>query len=277
MQTLHDSVPALASDSDPVLRARNGKAQRKWNMQPFQMAFAASVLVALIVPLLYYMGGEEAPEPKSFEAAVGERRTIDLDDGSVLTLNADSRISFVLSDEERQVTLHSGEIYVDVAADTDRPFHVDVGADRVSAIGTAFDVRYRDEPARVTVIEGRVRVAPNTDASTINTVYDLDTGQRLVLEFGAEPTILSQDELKLASDWRNGWLHFNNDSLASVAKALDPHVDKRIVFADGEAANLKVGGSFNVDRLDSLWAALESVVPVEISEEGERIIIRHRP
>ena len=77
LRAIHDS----AFSGGDGLRKGMGDRGNRW-FAPRQLALAASVLAALIVPTLYYMGSGDAPQTSYFETAVAERRSIELDDGS---------------------------------------------------------------------------------------------------------------------------------------------------------------------------------------------------
>jgi transmembrane sensor len=178
-----------------------------------------------------------------------------------------------LTDSERELTLRHGEIYLDIAKDEDRPFRVVVGDHSITVVGTAFNVRYRDASAIVTVQEGNVEVAAGMGPSGLQEDMALRAGQRLTLEQGAMPIELSDEQLELESDWRNGWLHFADARLDTVVDELNLYIDKRIVIADRDAAALRLGGSFNVDDTAPLLTALKSLLPVRINETRDRIVI----
>ncbi len=276
LQALHDSAPGIASQSEDakVVPLRSGR-RRTWALQPRQMALAASVLVALFVPMLYFMGSQEVPEETSYETAVGERKAIDLEDGSSIMLNTDSHLTVMFSEDERNVVLWSGDLFVEVAKDPDRFFTVNVGAHRGTVTGTALDIRFRDDPARVTVHEGRVRIALTVDDSGSGKEVELGAGQQLTLLAGATPTQLADDELSKTADWRNGLLHFERSTLAEVVRELEPYLDIPIVLTSRKVEELDVGGSLNVDDVDSMLTALESLLPIQVTRESDRIIIRH--
>jgi transmembrane sensor len=170
--------------------------------------------------------------------------------------------------------LEHGEVFLDVAADTARPLSVFVGTHAITVVGTAFEVRSRNRPARITVHEGLVKVG-GTAVDALDEPVQLRIGQQLVLEPGHMPMELSPDELENSSAWRDGWLHFDNYSLEAVVSALEPYTNKQIIIVSRRAAGLKVGGSFNVDRFDSILTALESALPIEITRHDDRIIIAH--
>ncbi|MGH9735025.1 MAG: FecR family protein, partial [Candidatus Acidiferrales bacterium] len=122
---------------------------------------AAVVAGLLIVAWVAYLPGGRAISTEK-----GEQRTVVLTDGSRITLNADSRVDVNFDRSVRTVVLRYGEAYFDVIHNGAQPFVVRAGDRQVVDLGTRFLVsRYgaNDESVSVTVIEGRVAVAPLTD------------------------------------------------------------------------------------------------------------------
>jgi transmembrane sensor len=267
-------VPVLA-DCESMARSVTDK-QRWWPSRPWAMAIAASLLLTFAISFLYFADGmnKSAPAMLLYEASVAERKTVVLADGSSLVLNADSRILVAFTDSERRVMLERGEVFLDVAADTARPLSVFAGTHAITVVGTAFEVRYRDRPARITVHEGLVKVARTASVAPDEPVQ-LRVGQQLVLEPDGMPVELSPDELENSSAWRDGWLHLDNHSLEAVVSVLEPYTNKQIIIVSSRAAELKVGGSFNIDRFDSILTALESALPIKVTRHDDRIIIAH--
>lgn len=77
----------------------------------------------------------------TYGTQVGEQRSVQLADGSVVRLDTNSRIRVKLSGSERQIDLLEGQALFEVAHDTSRPFRVRADAMTVTALGTVFDVR----------------------------------------------------------------------------------------------------------------------------------------
>ncbi len=115
-----------------------------------------------------------APEPERaavgtrIATAAGQRRRVALDDGSVLYVNEASEVAI---DGHRRVTLHAGEVFVEVAPreaadgdsamrESEATFVVATGSRRVLALGTRFGVRAEPDAghARVLVTQGKVAV-----------------------------------------------------------------------------------------------------------------------
>ncbi len=271
-----EAVPAQLAELLPMLQdardVANSSTDRHRSWQPWHVALAAGVVVAVALSMFFLVpdGQPTTPQFQAFESAIAERRIVGLNDGSTVVLSADTELLVPLGNVERRLRLSHGEIFVEVASDQSRPFEIEVGQHVIRVTGTAFNVRYRTGPASATVQEGHVIVSgPAADAKPVA----LERGQRLVFESGATPTTLTDGELRNDLAWRDGWLHFDNDSLEDVVKELNLHLDTRIFIGSRRAAELQVAGAFNVDNLDALLEALEAVLPVTVTRKKDRLVI----
>ena len=137
-------------------------------------AAACLMIVAASVTFVPWTGpGDQstiiAEAVEAYETRIGERSTVTLSDGSVVTINTNSRIEVGYTDDLREITLIRGQGFFDVAKDIDRPFVVVAGEKRIIALGTVFDVRFDDQnEVQVTLVEGKVQV---DDASAINETF----------------------------------------------------------------------------------------------------------
>ncbi|MEL7044948.1 MAG: FecR domain-containing protein, partial [Pseudomonadota bacterium] len=127
-------------------------------------ALAASVVLAAVLTLVYWDKADgidrlAEAELVTYSTGVGELKTVTLADGSTVTLGAKSSITVALGTGRRTVGLHSGAALFDVAPDAARPFTVEAGPLKATAIGTRFDVRNNGGVTRVAVAEGEVAVS----------------------------------------------------------------------------------------------------------------------
>lgn len=247
--------------------------------RPRYLAMAAAVLAAILVPYLFSPQGPGVTESAVYASETGERRTVVLGDGSSMALNARSRVSAAFTVSERKLSLLEGEVFLEVVPDGEKPFRVVAGPNVVTVVGTAFDLVYRNHASRLTVYEGTVEVTPAATRGgagrrdTVAGPVRVKQGEQLALERGSIPVPLDEDELLARAAWRDGWLHFDDRSLSELVRELAPYSDRPIVVTSQSAADLKVGGSFNVDRLDTVLTALESLLPVHVRQEDDRILI----
>lgn len=147
----------------PVLPLRSRRNDRLW-------AAAAAVLVAVLA--LYWIqpfGRKSSKSDKQNEIATrkGSKSRIQLPDGSVVWLNADSKINYAgnFDGPLRELQL-TGEAYFDIAKDKDRPFIIHTKMIDVRVLGTAFNIRsYPEEKATVTsLIKGSIEVSLRNQA-----------------------------------------------------------------------------------------------------------------
>ena len=149
---------ALRTESTPASTAilTEETAPRKPKFTRRQR-FAMAASIAAVAILVGTLGLLEALSPV-YATALGEQRSIQFEDGSTVELNSRSKIRVNYSKMERDVELIQGQALFHVAHDTARPFIVAVGATRVLAVGTQFDVYKKFNGTVVTVVEGRVAV-----------------------------------------------------------------------------------------------------------------------
>jgi transmembrane sensor len=130
-------------------------ARKTWFTGWRRLTIAASITVlAILVGLLSMLQFSAS----IYATALGEQRSIQFEDGSTVELNSRSKIRVKYSKQERDVELIDGQALFHVAHDVNRPFIVAVGATRVRAVGTQFDVYKKSSVVVVTVVEGRVAV-----------------------------------------------------------------------------------------------------------------------
>jgi transmembrane sensor len=154
-------VPLTSADVATTSKVAIRKA---WSARPRRFAIAASI--AFLTILAGALGLLELSAP-IYATSLGEQRSIQFEDGSTVELNSRSKIRVKYSNQERDIELIEGQALFHVAHDVSRPFIVAVGATRVRAVGTQFDVYKKSNGTVVTVVEGRVAVysAPQSPLS----------------------------------------------------------------------------------------------------------------
>lgn len=185
-------------------------------------------------------------------AATGERKVQLLADGSELTLNTDTAVNIHFSDKQRLIELVSGEIYIDVFTDRERPFVVQAGDMQVTALGTEFIVRKdNDTQPTVAVTEHSVKVENLSDLNTQTVVQE---GQQVTLL--EKRNLITQAKvisIKKVQSWKNGKLVFNNEPLKTVVLELNRYTTSKIVLRDKNLEDLRVTGVLDLeDPLNSL-------------------------
>jgi transmembrane sensor len=145
----------------------------------------------------------------------GEYRVV-LSDGSVVMLNAGSRLSFPTGfrGRERHVTLQ-GEAFFEVAKNTEMPFIVDVDGNAIRVLGTKFNVSSYEEDQGITatLLEGSIRFTDKNQQQII-----LKPNQQVNSQAG-KLTLAEVNAADYAA-WTKGEFLFNDMPLATVMQKL---------------------------------------------------------
>lgn len=273
--------PELIGTRKEVLASVHRRASRRWTgpavvfRAPTRRAIAA-VLVAGVVA----SAGAWALVGRGdvYQTDRGERRAVILDDGSVLSLDAMSKVTVRYTKGERRLMLKRGQARFDVAHDTSRPFSVTAGDREIIATGTAFNVDMLAPEVRVTLIEGRVIVRQQgrgviRSAPAGPKAVALRAGQSLVAkESGGPPTVASAD-LAQATAWQQGQLVFNNEPLAQAVERMNRYSNRRIAVADDAVGAITVSGTFNAGDVEAFVDSANSFLPVHAVNGPDGIIL----
>lgn len=231
---------------------------------------AAAALCAVVLWNYAFVGPVEA---QFFSTAVGERREVTLGDGSVVTLNTDSRLRVPEWQSARTVVLERGEAFFAVARDEKRPFIAQGGGGSVRVLGTKFNVRLDGAHASVAVLEGRVELSLSAPAQP-------DTGQRVLAAgdsatYGTDGTWLRAQRLDTARimAWRTGKFLFDATPLEEVVREVNRYSQNPVMIADSALADLRISGTFPTDRIPDLLQMLEQALPVHVVTRGDTILL----
>ena len=158
LQELAELFPLSAQE--PAAESHPMRARLFNYLRPAVVAGPAVAICALLVTLFI----SEPSVTRHLVTQIGERATYELEDGSQVQLNTNSRLDVDFSKKLRTVRLGRGEASFNVVKNPQRPFVVYAGQGMVMAIGTAFNVRYTSAIVDVTVTEGAVRVVARAES-----------------------------------------------------------------------------------------------------------------
>ncbi len=253
---------------------------------------AASVGVAVFGFSLIPIDSEvlivaDRSDPHVYVTAVGERSTANLADGTVATLNTNTRIRVEYSDTARIVILDQGQALFEVAKNPDRPFTVVAGDQRITAIGTIFDVRYQQDEVKVTLVEGVIEVVTEqvpgtnlTGPAAATAPVRLTAGQQLLTTAIASPSLptVQAADAELETIWRQGRVFFEDVPLPEAVAEMNRYSVTQIIVADDPAlVSHKVNGMFRTGQQVNFVSALEDYFPVEIEQAGtNRLLLKSR-
>ncbi|MEM6537351.1 MAG: FecR domain-containing protein [Pseudomonadota bacterium] len=273
-------------DADLLPQAKAGllaqfidQAKTLFAPAPMKFAMAAAGIAVIAVPVALNTFQTEpavqatpAPVLAKFETGTAETTVVTLEDGTVATLGARTRIETAMSDRARTVTLKSGAAFFDVVPDASRPFSVEAGELTATALGTEFDVRSNGGVFRVAVAEGRVEVAYpymiDDRPTRLVTRRTLDPGQEVAAtkDEGLRPirTVAAED----VGAWREQKLIYDGGTLGELVADANRYSDKAIVLTESAQAfaDRTITASFDANNIDRMLSMLALSYPIEIDD-----------
>ncbi|HEX6860708.1 MAG TPA: FecR domain-containing protein [Caulobacteraceae bacterium] len=255
--------------------ARKRPAPAWWRM-------AAGLVAALALGAGVWSGGQmnllrshELPN-QTFRTEIGQRSTVTLPDGSVVTLNTGTVLRTRADGERRLLYLDRGQAFFKVAKDKTHPFVVYAGGRKVTAVGTAFDVRVDQGRFEVTLVEGKVRVetplphpARALPAAPAVETTEMVAGSQFTATNAGRWSVERADTATETA-WLTGWLKFENQPLGEVVAELARYSDARIVLEDEQLAAMPVSGRFKAGDLDAFLDAVRvyDIAPIAPPRDG---------
>lgn len=249
---------------------------------------------AIILPL--YLIGEqlyEAPEPiiineqVEITSAYGLVSKLTLPDGSTVWLNSGTTLTHprYFTDSTRTVSL-TGEAYFDVESNPESRFDVLVpNGMRISAYGTEFNVDAYGDDTEISALlaDGAISVSTPANAKELH----LTKGQSATLDRGTNSLHLSEENIYVATAWREGKLVFRREKMKTIAKRLSRHFNVDIELQGKVVYQYEYSATFKDETLSDILRLLEKSAPIEcieiapkqnadLSYAKRRVIIRGR-
>jgi len=267
----------------------NGKGSARTRVNPgIKLALAASIALAALAVPVPDENVQAAPRP--YATSIGQRQTVNLEDGSSITLNTQSRVSVLFGPREREVRLLAVEVFFHVARDPDRPFRVFSNGILLEDVDTDFNVyNYQSGPGasssgiRIAVLNGSLRIFCNCVGEKVASVPDSGSTHPaapspFLSEFlvaGQEGEIthvdgadrlriqrLTKDDLEAVTAWRDGQIILNQMTLAAAVQEFNRYNLQQMTVSP-EIAQLVIGGRFDNPDYRSFISALSVQYHIE--------------
>ncbi len=143
----------------------------------------------------------------------GSHKEYQLPDGSKVTLNADSKISWSGKKftNDRHINL-DGEAFFDVTKGS--AFTISTGTGKIKVLGTSFNVYARDNSFKVSCFTGKIMVSAGGKTVTIT------PGESAELS-GSDLNYYPDENLDKTTGWINGEFYYENTSLKIVFEEIE--------------------------------------------------------
>ena len=228
--------------------------------------YAAVVAIIIAVGCISYWQGEVNVKDTfadiSVEAPLGSKTKLYLPDGTLVWLNAGSRMTYSqgFGVDNRKVELE-GEGYFEVKRNEKIPFFVKTKDLQLQVLGTKFNFRDypEDHEVVVSLLEGKVGLN-NLLREEKEAVLSPD--ERAVLNKANGLLTVESVIASNASQWTDGYLFFDEELLPDIAKELERSYNVKIHIANDSLKTFRFYGNF-VRREQNIQEVLEALASTE--------------
>lgn len=253
--------PALQLLGDEALAraAARGPWRPRWGLAGFVGVMIVAPVAALTLQHVLSpttMSTTATATPRLFTTATGQRRLITLENGTRVLLDTASELTV----DGSMLTVR-GQAEVTAGRS---PINLQIKDARVAIQTGSFNVRMEEDRAEI--------LAQDTNA--IATIGDGSSPHSIVIKSGALLSIVGGiASVAMASDpgaitgWQTGWLQFDDVPLARAVREVNRY-RRQPIRLSGDAASLRISGSFRTGSGDTFLDAVAATLPATIDRSS---------
>jgi transmembrane sensor len=214
----------------------------------------------------------------SFQTKYGENQTIELPDGSVVTLNANSNLTYNsrhFDDDLRTVKL-DGEAFFKISKRAlpggDRiKFIVETADLEVEVLGTEFNVNTRRASTKVVLTEGQVQIKL-TKTDSVRPITMLP-GEKITYVSGQKSPTREQAKVNVATAWKENELIFEDTPVGEIIHVLEDNYGLRIKLKKPGIAERHYTGTFKNPDPEVILMALSGLFDLKLESHNGTVTL----
>jgi len=209
--------------------------------------------------------------PDRYKDLIAENQVLieQLPDGSELTLNKNSEISYVRNfKKHRHVKLSKGDVFFNVAHDKAHPFVIDINKVSVTVVGTSFNIKRLNDETEIIVETGIVRVELNGEK------IELHKGEKILIGRPDAKLIKEKNTDQLYNYYRSNLFIANNTPLQKLVDVINEAYGSEISINDPSLAAETMTTTFKVtDGLEASLKVIMGTMDVKTTRNGNKILL----
>lgn len=254
---------------------------------------AASAVFILMLVWQLFKKNKSGPDNKQAIAVTDahkeSRSVMTLPDGSVVRLNAKSKVSYAagFGKTTREVFL-TGEAYFEVIHNKQLPFIVHTDEADIKVLGTKFNVRNYSNEHRMeaVLLTGSIELTlrENTQhkillkpSDKIIVKKDADGDAAIISSAGVKKVELTsmkvQDSVIIETSWLNDKVAFFDKPFSEIALDLERQFDVHIIFKNKAVSGYKYTGVYDADSAADILNILQMIKPFQYTLTDKQITI----
>lgn len=242
---------------------------------PFYRYKAFNWAAAILVLLMGYFllnTGEKSPTLLTEQTDFGETREILFEDGSRITLNANSSLSYyenLALSTEKELTLE-GEAYFDIQKQAEGTFYVIQAGDLTAKVlGTSFNMNTRESRAVLSLDEGAISLTHQEGKR-----QEIGEGNVAWFDEKADSFVIQEERNEFWNSWmRNFWMIDEAITFERILNRIEDDYGLSWTVEDKTLLQRKLKGSIPTDSPEVLLETLAFIFDIEIVRVGDSALI----
>lgn len=247
------------------------RTERIMSLTWFYRIAAAVIILALGTTVGYFLGHRPNANAVALHTT-GQTLTDTLPDGSVVTLNKNSSLTYRVNRKQkiREVQL-DGEAFFEIASDAQQPFIIHTSEAAVKVLGTSFNVKTAAGSTEVIVETGRVEVEKASHK------IQLEAHEKVTVTNNADAPVKARSTDELYRYYSNHTFVCNGTPLWQLVQALNDAYDVEIIIGNDELRSLPLTTTFSQQPLDSVLSVISDTFDqyhIKIIRNGQHITLQ---
>jgi transmembrane sensor len=258
-----------------IERSVDREQQRKRLSRKLYIYISSAAAVVAFVLLGFWLNSAKV----TIDTRYGERKNITLPDGSLVVLNANSSLSYPLLwriNRHRNVQL-KGEAYFKVVhlnkdtahiAEKDR-FRVQTNRLHIEVLGTEFDVKDRNQTAKISLMKGSVSVL-----SLISGEHYILKPKQMALETGGNALKIIAADPSVEEAWIEGNRKMHKTKVKDILQEFEELYGRHVSLSDPQMADIQIDGTISFNSEDGVLFTLANILNARVRKDSTTIVLQ---
>ncbi|MGX7687556.1 FecR family protein [Flectobacillus roseus] len=266
------SCPAKLENQTPIVHLNESstiiRPLSEKRVIPFKRVVGIAASVIVLIGVLLFVFWKPTSESAPLQESVAQEKVLNytLPDGTKVTLNRGSKISYpsTFEGQTREITLQ-GEAFFDVAHDAQHPFIIHAQGAAIKVLGTSFNVNAYSKQVKVWVKTGKVQVKKSSS------VIQLLPGEQAEVQ-GDEVVRSTYVDANQAAYFSQSF-NFENTDLSSVVTTLSQVYGVKVTLANEAMSHCKLTVNFEKESLENILAVIATTFDINVQKQGQNFVL----
>lgn len=202
--------------------------------------------------------------------ATDQVRSETLPDGSALTLNKNTKITFAANfRNNRKLKLEQGDVFFEVAKDKTHPFVIDIEKISVEVVGTSFNIKHIQDHTEIHVETGIVKVRLDDDE------IRLYKGEKIIINNANRKLVKEQSTDQLYNYYHSNLFQANNIALSKLVMTLNEAYGSHITL-DEKIKGLTINTTLKMGSINQNLEIICQTLNLRLSRKGNTLVLSNK-